>query len=250
MHMVAGLLFQVLSHAVNAATAVDGTAPHSTAQHSTAQHSTAQHSTAQHSTAQHSTAQHSTAQFSMHKPKLANILCSVLLVCSQCRTARLTNCVSSSDMPEAVRLRLASFRNRCSSSPVHSFLGLLAKTAWVWMILFLISCLPRVTSRFSLRPCFAMPSPNVATFKQLSSLRQLLSLVGKKLVPCIQQCSSEDSEQEHLPEAGVGELAVVLDSTVCSRSQCEQLIVKCSIQLVKQGLYCSYSSKKVHTGWS
>ncbi len=45
------------SHAVSAATAVDGTAQHSAAQHSTAQHSTAQHSTAQHSTAQHSTAQ-------------------------------------------------------------------------------------------------------------------------------------------------------------------------------------------------
>jgi len=89
-------------------------------------------------------------------------------------------------MPEAVRLRLASFRNCCSSSPVHSFLGLLAKTAWVWMILFLISCLPRVTSCFSLRPCFAMSSPNVATFKQLSSLRQPLSAVGKKLVPCTQ----------------------------------------------------------------
>ena len=162
---------------MNAATAVDDTLQHSTAQHSTAQHSTAQHSTAQHSTAQHSTPQ----------PQASQDLCLLLLVCSQCSTVRLTNCVSSSDMPEAVRLRLASFRKRCSSSPVHSFLGLLAKTAWVWIILFLISCLPRVTSRFSLRPCFAISSPNVATFKQLSSLMQSMSAVGNKSVPCSQQ---------------------------------------------------------------
>ncbi len=125
-------------------------------------------------------------------------------------------------MPEAVRLRLASFRNCCSSSPVHSFLGLLAKTAWVWMILFLISCLPRVTSCFSLRPCFAMSSPNVATFKQLSSFRQPLSAVGKKLVPCTQQCSSKDREQEHLPKAGLWKLAIILGGKVCTRSWGEQ----------------------------
>ncbi len=61
------------------------------------------------------------------------------------------------------------------------------------MILFLISCLPRVTSRFSLRSCFAMSSPNVATFKQLSSLMQPLSAVGNQLMPCTQQCSSKDT---------------------------------------------------------
>ena len=147
-------------------------------------------------------------------------------------------------MPEAVRLRLASFRKRCSSSPVHSFLGLLAKTAWVWMILFLISCLPRVTSRFSLRPCFAMSSPNVATFKQLSSLMQPLSAVGNKLLPCTQQGSPKDREHDHLLQAGVCKLAVVLNSNFRSRSQCEQ--VDCTMQYLdcQAGIVSSIQQQK------